>query len=86
MFSSDQVTLPGFHHDVMAATFVLVQFATMRLPSAKVMAYTYLTPTWVIGWEIALGNGVPPLLVLVGVALTIMALLMLLRDDEAGQA
>jgi phytoene dehydrogenase-like protein len=23
MFTSDQVTLPGFHHDVMAATFVL---------------------------------------------------------------
>ena len=69
-----------------AATFVLVQFATMRLPSAKVMAYTYLTPTWVIGWEIALGNGVPPLLVLVGVGLTIAALLMLLRDDEVASA
>ncbi|MEM6586471.1 MAG: DMT family transporter, partial [Pseudomonadota bacterium] len=27
-----------------AMTFVLVQYATMRLPSAKVMAYTYLTP------------------------------------------
>ncbi|WP_415405294.1 DMT family transporter [Tateyamaria sp. SN3-11] len=68
-----------------AATFVLVQFATMRLPSAKVMAYTYLTPSWVIGWEIALGNGVPPALVLVGVALTIVALLMLLRDDEVAR-
>ena len=28
-----------------AATFVLLQFATLRLPSAKVMAYTYLTPS-----------------------------------------
>ncbi len=65
-----------------AATFVLLQFASLRLPSAKVMAYTYLTPTWVIGWEIALGNGVPGPLVLAGVALTIVALLMLLRDED----
>ncbi len=68
-----------------AATFVLLQFATMRLPSAKVMAYTYLTPSWVIGWEIALGNGVPSALVLVGVALTIAALTLLLRDEDQAQ-
>jgi drug/metabolite transporter (DMT)-like permease len=66
-----------------AATFVLLQFASLRLPSAKVMAYTYLTPSWVIGWEVALGNGVPRTLVLAGIVLTIIALLMLLRDDEA---
>ena len=65
-----------------AATFVLVQFATLRLPAAKVMAYTYLTPSWVILWEVMLGNGLPPGLVAVGVGLTIVALLMLLRDDE----
>ncbi|MEO0766619.1 MAG: DMT family transporter, partial [Pseudomonadota bacterium] len=65
-----------------AATFVLLQFATMRLPSAKVMAYTYLTPSWVILWEVALGNGTPGPLVFGGVVLTIIALVMLLRDDE----
>ncbi|MEP1200050.1 DMT family transporter [Tateyamaria sp.] len=65
-----------------AATFVLLQFATMCLPSAKVMAYTYLTPSWVILWEVALGNGVPGPLVFGGVVLTIIALVMLLRDDE----
>ena len=54
----------------------------MRLPSAKVMAYTYLTPSWVIGWEVALGRPAPPGLVAVGVALTALALLILLRDDE----
>ncbi|MEO0390853.1 MAG: DMT family transporter [Pseudomonadota bacterium] len=64
-----------------AATFVLLQYATLRLPSAKVMAYTYLTPSWVILWEIAMGNGAPPGLVLIGVALTVVALLMLLRDE-----
>ncbi|WP_299048241.1 DMT family transporter [uncultured Tateyamaria sp.] len=65
-----------------SATFVLLQFATLRLPSAKVMAYTYLTPSWVILWEVALGNGLPPGIVWVGVGLTMVALSMLLRDDE----
>lgn len=65
-----------------AATFVLLQYATLRLPSAKVMAYTYLTPSWVILWEIALGNGAPGPLVLGGVALTVTALLLLLRDEH----
>ena len=62
-------------------TFVLLQYATLRLPSAKVMAYTYLVPSWVILWEIALGRTPPPALVLGGVALTILALLMLLHDE-----
>lgn len=65
-----------------AATFVLLQYATLRLPSAKVMAYTYLTPSWVILWEIMLGRAVPPVLVLVGVGLTILALAMLLKDEN----
>ncbi|GHG85943.1 DMT family transporter [Pseudodonghicola xiamenensis] len=64
-----------------ATTFVLLQFATLRLPSAKVMAYTYLTPSWVILWEIALGHGAPSGLVLVGVLLTVVALVMLLEQE-----
>ncbi len=64
-----------------AVTFVLLQYATLRLPSAKVMAYTYLTPSWVIVWEIALGHDVPPLLVLGGVVITVVALLILLKDE-----
>jgi len=64
-----------------AATFVLLQYAALRLPSAKVMAYTYLTPTWVIGWEIVLGNGAPRGLVLGGIGLTILALGLLLKDE-----
>ena len=66
-----------------AATFVLLQFSILRLPSAKVMAYSYLTPTWVICWEIALGHGVPPGLILGGIALTVVALMMLLKNEEA---
>lgn len=64
-----------------AASFVLVQFAALRLPSAKVMAYTYLVPSWVILWEIALGNAVPTGLILGGVGLTVLALLLLLKEE-----
>lgn len=69
-----------------AASFVLVQFAALRLPSAKVMAYTYLVPSWVILWEVALGNGVPPGLIIIGVVLTIVALLLLLKDEISSSA
>ncbi|MEM9551681.1 MAG: DMT family transporter [Pseudomonadota bacterium] len=65
-----------------AASFVLLQTATLRLPAAKVMAYTYLTPSWVIGWEMALGNGVPPAAIMVGIALTVGALILLLRNEQ----
>ncbi len=64
-----------------ATTFTLLQFATLRLPSAKVMAYTYLTPSWVMLWVIALGQGLPPAMVMLGVGLTVVALVMLLRDE-----
>ena len=64
-----------------AATFVLLQFATLRLPSSKVMAYTYLVPSWVIVWELALGGAPPPGLVLPGVLLTVTALVLLLREE-----
>ncbi len=64
-----------------AMTFVLLQYASLRLPSAKVMAYTYLTPTWVICWEAALHHGLPGGLILVGIGLTIVALGMLLKSE-----
>lgn len=67
-----------------AATFVLTQYASLRLPGAKVMAYTYLTPSWVILWEIALGHGAPRGLILIGVVLTILALAVLLKHEETG--
>jgi drug/metabolite transporter (DMT)-like permease len=63
-----------------STTVFLVQYASMRLPSSKVMAYTYLTPTWVLIWELGLGQPVPPALVLLGVALSVGALALLLRE------
>ncbi|MFN3292036.1 MAG: DMT family transporter [Gemmobacter sp.] len=64
------------------ATAFLLAFASQRLPGAKVMAYTYLVPSWVIGWELALGGNPPPAMVLGGIGLTILALLMLLKDES----
>lgn len=68
-----------------SATFLLLQFATLRLPSSKVMAYTYLTPAWVIVWEVLLGHELPPARVALGVILTLAALGLLLRPT-AGDA
>lgn len=69
-----------------AVTFVLVQYASLRLPSAKVMAYTYLTPGWVILWELALGRAAPPLLVLAGLGATLLALWLLLEEQGPAPA
>jgi drug/metabolite transporter (DMT)-like permease len=64
-----------------AVTFVLIQYATLRLPGAKVMAYSYLVPSWVLVWELAQGAAPPPLPVLAGVTLSAGALVVLLRPD-----
>ena len=64
-----------------SVTLTLLQFAVVRLPSAKVMAYTYLTPSWVILCEIALGHGAPTGYILTGVALTFVSLWMLLKSE-----
>lgn len=65
-----------------ALTFVLLQYATLRLPAAKVMAYTYLVPSWVALWEFVLHGAVPPGLALLGVAATVLALGLLLKEQE----
>lgn len=64
-----------------AITFFLVQYAALRLKSAKVMAYTYLTPSVVVLWEAVLGEGWPQPALLAGVAMTVAALTILLVRD-----
>ncbi|WP_367576935.1 DMT family transporter [Pseudoponticoccus marisrubri] len=66
-----------------AFSFLLVRYATLRLPAAKVMAYTYLVPSWVILWEMVLGHDLPPGLVLPGIGLTVLSLVLLLKDEVA---
>lgn len=93
IIATDWMQLPGivwiglFYLAVCAssASFVLLQYAAMRLPSAKVMAYTYLTPSWVILWEVALGRAAPPGMVLIGVAMSVVALVMLLESAREPQ-
>lgn len=88
--ATDWVNLSAKHWAILAylslgaslLTFVLLQYAAMRLKAAKVMAYTYLTPTWVLVWEAVLGNGFPPLLIVVGVGLTVLALVILFRSED----
>ena len=63
-----------------ATTFFLLQYAALHLKAAKVMAYTYLVPAWVIAWEIALGGPMVSAVVLAGIGAVIVALLMLLAD------
>ncbi len=63
-----------------ATTFFLLQYAALQLKAAKVMAYTYLVPAWVIAWEIALGGPVISAAVMAGIAAVILALLMLLAE------
>jgi len=65
-----------------AATFSLIQFATLRLPSVKVMAHTYLIPSWVIVWQLVLGRGAPLASEMVGAALTVIALGLLLKSQD----
>ncbi len=63
-----------------AVTFFLVQYATLRLPSAKVMAYGYLVPVFIIIWEGLLGHGWVDPVVWLGAVATSGAMLMLLRE------
>lgn len=63
-----------------AASVFLVQYSAMRLPAAKVMAYGYLVPSFVILWEVALGHGLAAATVMLGVAATVLAMLLLLKD------
>lgn len=65
-----------------AVSVWLLQVAALRLPSAKVMAYTYLVPSWVIVWEAAQGAPPPGMVVMGGIGLTVVALLLLLRNED----
>ena len=65
-----------------AGSFMMVQFATLRLPSSKVMAYGYLVPSFVILWEGASGHGWVSTSVLLGAGATVFGLLVLLGPDH----
>jgi len=64
-----------------AFTASAMQYAAQHLPASRVSAYTYAIPAWVILWEVLLGHGAPGLAVAPGVAMIVLALLILLRRE-----
>lgn len=60
-----------------ATTFFLVQFAAMRLGAGQVMAYTYLTPGFVLIWNIAIGQGIAQPVVWIGALIACSAMVVL---------
>ena len=90
VLATDWMTLPAIVWLTLAylaifttgITFALLQFAAMHLPSGKVMAYGYLTPSFVAIYEGLSGNGWPAPLVWVGVGLILCALLILLLGED----
>lgn len=65
-----------------ALTFMLLQYASMRLPAPKVLGYGYLTPTFIILLEGLLGHGWASPAVFLGALVTAAGLLVmgLLKD------
>jgi len=63
-----------------AGTVYLVQYSTLRIASAKVMAWGYMVPVFVILWEGLLGHGWVALIVLPGVLAIVAGLLLLLKE------
>lgn len=61
-----------------AGTFFLAKYASLQLPPAKVMAYTYLTPGFVVMFA-AFTYGLPTLSVMAGIGVTMLAMILLHR-------
>ncbi|NGO62425.1 DMT family transporter [Rhizobium daejeonense] len=60
-----------------ALTFFLLQYASMRLPAPKVLAYGYLTPTFIIVIEGLIGHGWASAPVFLGALVTACGLLVM---------
>ncbi|MDB5552368.1 MAG: hypothetical protein JWL86_2352 [Rhizobium sp.] len=58
-------------------TFLLLQYASMRLPAPKVLAYGYLTPSFIIVLEGLIGHGWVHLSVVAGAVVTACGLLVM---------
>lgn len=58
-------------------TFLLLQFASMRLPAPKVLAYGYLTPSFIIVLEGLIGHGWVHLSVVAGALVTACGLMVM---------
>jgi drug/metabolite transporter (DMT)-like permease len=68
-----------------AISFYLLQYGSIRLPAAKVMAYTFLIPAFVLLQETALGEPWPSLSICLGV-LVIASAMAVLQRGVSGSA
>jgi len=91
IFATDWATLPGMVYlgivylSLMATvlTFILLNFASMRLPASKVLSYGYLTPVFIILYEGMIGHGWETLSVMAGALVTAAALLIMALAPDA---
>ncbi|MCR5855412.1 DMT family transporter [Mesorhizobium sp. J428] len=58
-------------------SFFLTQYASMRLPAAKVLAYSYLTPVFIILYEGLMGHGWASAPVVAGASVIVLGLLVM---------
>lgn len=64
-----------------AVTFFLLQVAIARITPGKVMAYTYLIPSHVVLQGLLIQGQREPVLIYVGIVLTLIALVILVKQD-----
>ena len=60
-----------------AGTFFLLQYAAMRIPAGKAIAYSYMTPTYIILIEGASGAGWANASIMAGAVVTVLGLVIL---------
>ncbi len=68
-----------------AITFIFMQYASLRLPASKVMAYGYLVPVFVIVYEALLGNGWANPAIITGALVTCLGLVVLYFAPESAR-
>jgi drug/metabolite transporter (DMT)-like permease len=63
-------------------TFLIIQYASKRLPVSKVMAYIYVIPVFVLVENIFLGFPFPDLSVIVGVVVVALGTFYFMKADK----
>ncbi len=66
-----------------AVTFYTIKYASLRLPTAKVMSYSYLTPSCVVIIQALWTGAAPAPAILIGVGITALATLFLQLSTTA---
>ena len=60
-------------------SFFMFQFATPRIGPTRVLAYSYFIPAFVLLVDWAIGRGLPPLMTFPGIAIVLIASLVIQR-------